>query len=131
MRERLRKFFAVSGTLLSAACAATETPNIGANHALAEAGGKGLVIGSILDRSPYPNYSVLLYRRIGATAESSFLTGGSELIAAELPAGDYEVVSWHVRVEDGSIIPAKRFGVSFRVMAGKAVYVGSYEFHLQ
>jgi hypothetical protein len=129
-RFALRRFVAVLGTLVVAGCAATETLNIGQNYVLSAASGKGLVIGSIIDRSPYPNYSILLYRRVGATEESYFQTGGSELIVVELPIGDYEVESWRVSVEDGSIIPTRRFTVAFRVTAGKAVYVGSYEFHL-
>ena len=91
----------------------------------------GLVIGSITARSPYPNQSLLLYRKAGESGEGYFETSGSELIAAELPAGDYEVVSWRVRVEDGYIIPANLFRVGFRVTPGKAVYLGNYDFQMR
>jgi len=126
-----RGFFAVIGTLVVAACAGPKAAqNIAENHTFSAASGTGIVIGSIIARSPFPNQSILLYRKVGTSDEGYFETSGSELIAAELPAGDYEVASWRVRVEDGYIIPAKLFRVGFRVTPGKAVYLGSYDFHM-
>ena len=97
---------------------------------MSAADGKGLVIGSIAARSPFPNRSILLYRKIGDSGESYFQPGAGELIAAELPVGDYEFTSWRVTVEDGSIIPAKPFRIGFRVTSGRAAYLGSYDFQL-
>lgn len=122
----------LAGTLAAGACAGPKAAhNIAENYALSPGSGMGLVIGSITARSPYPNQSLLIYRKAGESSEGYFETRGSELIAAELPAGDYEVASWRVRVEDGYIIPAKLFRVGFRVTAGRAVYLGSYDFQMR
>jgi hypothetical protein len=116
--------------LVPLGCAtSTATQNIGPDHILAT--GTGLAIGSITDESPYANLPALLYRKAGSGGESYFQAARGSIIAAELPAGDYEVFSWRVTIEDGWVVAAKPFRVGFRVEPGKAIYFGNYDFHLE
>jgi hypothetical protein len=131
-RGAAREWVALTGIVVVAACATPEvTENIGPDYVLSEASGRGLAIGSIALVNPFPSFAVLRYRKIGSGDEGYFQPDRSNLVAAELPAGDYELYAWRVAVEDGSIISAKPFRIAFRIVPGKAVYLGSYDVRLE
>ena len=128
--KHIRNALGAPAAFAVAACAtSTLTENITPGHVMAM--GKGLAVGSITNESPYANLAALLYRKTGSGGESYFQPDRSDLIAVELPAGDYEMFSWRVTIEDGWVVAAKMFRVPFRIEPGKATYVGSYAFHIE
>jgi hypothetical protein len=107
------------------------------NFELSEASGRGVAIASIISSikempDDFPSGRAdVYYRKIdlslyGTMFKQTFLRG--KLVAVELPAGDYEVYDWSFRDSDWRITPVAPFSVRFHVTAGKAIYLGSYNF---
>jgi len=126
--------FAAAAALILAACA---TSNVDPNYALAPASGKGVVIGSLTFAGELADYR-LLYRKTGGGEEGYFQLKSTDptlnagLIAAELPAGDYEFYLWLIYPpgEATEISPDSRFSIPFHVAPGKAAYFGSCAFSM-
>jgi hypothetical protein len=136
---------AIAGLALLAlnACA---TKNIDRNYALDETSGKGVVIGSITYSGTYASYSVY-YRKVGGGTAGRFQFGQGmylfpplekddirgrglrgDVFAAELPAGDYEIYSWHVGSGYALVGPSNPFTIRYHIEPGKSVYLGNFHF---
>ena len=129
--------------LFLSSCATT---NVSKDFKLEQGSNKGLVVGSITYQGSYSGYSVL-YRQIPSGTSGRFQSGQSNviipyfpagefeslgikgnLIAAELPEGDYEINSWSVGSGPASVKPTIPFSIKFHISAGKAVYLGNFHF---
>ena len=131
----------ISGILviLLMACAAA-TPNLKRSYVLSEASVNGVVIGTITSSGQLVDYRIL-YRGIGGGAKGYFrlLSDDPSLngapIAAELPAGDYEIYDWRIywprtSSETVETLPTAPFSIPFHVAPGQAVYIGNCEFQV-
>ncbi|WP_369960036.1 hypothetical protein [Pseudomonas benzenivorans] len=133
----------VFGILLLCGCA---TSNVSKDYALKEDGDVGLVIGSITYDGAYSGYAVS-YHRVPSGGAGYFQSGLSNvvipyfpvgefesmglsgnLVATELPAGDYVIDAWSVGSGAAAVRPTKPFSISFRVAPGKATYIGNFHF---
>jgi len=122
------------------------TKNVSKDFSLSPQTDKGLVVGSITYSGSYSGYSVTYHQApngISGRFQSGqtnvivpyFPAGEFEamgikgnLIAAELPAGDYEINSWNVGSGAAAVRPTLPFSIKFHVTPGKAVYVGNFHF---
>ena len=121
-----------------AACA-SPTANVPRNYVLSQANGTGMVIGTITSSGDYADYRIE-YRRIGGRGDGFFNLHSvnpefnGALIAAELPAGDYEIYRWRIIMrtayENSETMPDTPFSIPFRVEPGQATYIGSCDFSL-
>ncbi|QLC73831.1 hypothetical protein LPB260_24285 [Pseudomonas sp. LPB0260] len=122
------------------------TTNVSKNYSLKENSGTGLVVGSITYDGSYSGYAVS-YRRAPSEASGRFQSGQSNvvipyfpagefetmgingnLIAAELPAGDYVIDAWSVGSGAAFVRPTRPFSILFSVIPGKATYIGNFHF---
>lgn len=137
------KYLSLLAIAFLSSCA---TSNIGSAYRLSPSGETGIVSGSLTRDGAYSEYSVF-YRQIPG-GESGHLGIGQanviipyfpkgdfndrhtkgELFAVELPAGVYEFYRWHVGSGMTSIEPTDPFSIRFRVVPGRATYIGNFHF---
>jgi hypothetical protein len=128
------------------ALSACATSNVSKNYVIKTDSNTGIVTGSITYDGSYSGYAVI-YRKVPSGKTGHFQSGESQviipyfpagefkpmgikgnLIAAELPAGDYEINSWSVGSGPAAVTPTTPFTISFRVIPGKATYIGNFHF---
>lgn len=131
-------------TLFLTGCAATK--KIKSNYSLSPQTGKGVLISSISVKGSYSGYAVYFqgvdndhkgYIEFGSGSallpifpkgDFSYLNRKGEVFAVELPAGKYKVWSWRVASGYASINPISPMSVEFELIAGKATYIGNFDF---
>lgn len=60
--------------------------------------------------------------------QSDFNSYRGKLQLVELPAGSYEIYTWHVASGMVSIDPAENFSIPFTIEKGEITYIGSFVF---
>jgi hypothetical protein len=122
------------------------TSNISNDFELQPNTDKGIVIGSITYDGGYSEYSIK-YSQFYSGDTGYFKSGRSlilipyfpdgefeelgikgNLIAAELPYGNYEINSWGVGSGPSTVSPTKPFSIKFTVTPGEAIYLGNFHF---
>lgn len=144
--RRLLSFLMVLAAAVLGGCA---TPNIARDFDLAKARGSGVASGTITYQGGYAAYRLVL--RSLASGETYTVEHGDAQVlnpvlafkgeavnarlgvrgsafAEELPAGRYEIRSWHVSQGMVSIWSTGPIGVEFEIQPGRAVYLGNYHF---
>jgi len=131
----------LAGLASAVALAACVTANVDKDYVLSPASGTGVVVGTITSDGVLADYR-LMYRQIGGTVRGFFHLESPDpglnaaLIAAALPAGDYEIYSWAVywpyfnASPANEVVPAAPFSIPFHVAPGQAAYIGSCAFDL-
>ncbi|AOT08754.1 hypothetical protein [Pseudoalteromonas luteoviolacea] len=136
-------FILILTVLVLTGCAST---NIKGNYSLNSQSGKGVLISSISVQGSYSGYSVYFqgidnenkgYIEFGAgtallpifpEGDFSHLDRKGEVFAVELPAGKYKVWRWGVASGYAFIKPALPMSIEFEIIAGKATYIGNFDF---
>jgi hypothetical protein len=137
-------FILILTVIILTGCASTK--NIKSNYSLNSQSGKGVLISSISVKGSYSGYSVYFqsidnehrgYIEFGAgtallpifpEGDFSHLDRKGEVFAVELPAGKYKVWRWGVASGYAFVKPAEPMSIEFEVIAGKATYIGNFDF---
>ena len=135
----------VAGTV-AAGCA---TSNVASDFDPKRSTSTGVAVGSITYEGGYGAYRIYLQSvadkksyRIehgssqtlnpvlafkGETPDPVLKRRGS-VFAVELPAGDYSVSGWQIRVSSFDVFPSAPTGLTFKVEPGKSIYRGNFDF---
>jgi hypothetical protein len=140
---RTSMLFVVLLTIVLSGCATTGVPT---DYMPSESSGKGVVVTSITYSGMYSGYSVRYASRDGKTTGKFMVGQGVMLIpyfpdmdieekgmkgnvvAAELPAGQYEINGWQVSSGYTTIQPTSPVQIHFTVEPGKRLYLGNFHF---